>query len=219
MTGKDIANAMILDHATGKLPEPLALIVASHIAINEDAQEKYRAFRHVGGELLEGLVPTKLEYGSFDALLNRLDEPSAEEDTAPITEFDQETLSKVPSPLRPYLDADLKSLKWRSLGGGVQEHRLPIKTKGFRTSLLYIEPGKSIPSHTHKGTEYTLILDGAYDDDGDVIKTGDFVCNNADDVHQPISDPEQGCLCLAVLDAPLQFKGPIGWLINPFLRV
>lgn len=221
MVGKDIANAMILDHASGRLPEPLALIVASHIAINETAQEKYKSLQHVGGELLEGIAPAAVETDALDILLDRLDNlpTDTETEVEDKNSFDGETMAKVPNPLRPYLNADLKDLKWRSLGGGVKEYPLPLNTKGYKSSLLYIEPGKSIPSHTHRGTEYTLILDGSYEDDGAIVNRGDFVCNDADDEHQPIAHPDQGCLCLAVLDAPLKFKGPLGWIINPFLKV
>lgn len=220
MVDRDIANAMIMDHVTGKLPEPLSLVIASHIAINKDAMAKYTALCTAGGEMLEDLQPAAVNDNALDALMDKLEslpQKDEQKNTKPDT-FDAETRRIIPEPLLPYLKENLSDLKWRSLGGGVREYALPT-TKGFRTSLLSIEPGKSIPSHTHKGVEYTLVLDGAYEECGENIVTGDFVCNDASDTHQPIADPTHGCLCLAVIDAPLKFDGLLGWLINPFLKV
>ena len=37
--------------------------------------------------------------------------------------------------------------------------------------------------------------------------------------HQPVADPGEDCICLAVTDAPLRLTGPFGRLLNPFLRI
>lgn len=227
MVVNDIANALLMDHASGCLPEPMAVLMSTHVAINREARDKYEAFSDLGGALLADMDPEQLSVDALEKTLHALDLPA---DDAVVTEkngtavhqdngFDTETIEKVPSVLRAYLPASLDKLKWRRLGGGVMEYALPMKVKGYKASLLSIAPGKSIPSHTHKGREYTVVLDGAYDDNGLQVQAGDFVCNDSEDTHRPLADPDHGCLCFAVINAPLKFNGPFGWMVNPFLKV
>lgn len=223
MVVNDVANALLLDHASGSLPEPLSLAVSTHIAINSEARAKYDALNEVGGLMIEEIELASVSDDAFAAVMNQLEATSNDNtadskvrETAP--DFDSKTRALVPEPLRAYLPKSLDDLGWKSRGGGVREYPININSDGFSVSLLKIEPGHAIPAHTHKGREYTVILDGAYEDGGMIVQMGDLVCNDDTDVHKPIADARDGCLCLAVTDAPLRFKGPLGWFINPFLR-
>lgn len=222
MVVNDVANALLLDHAAGSLPEPLSLAVSTHVAINSEARAKYDALNEVGGLMIEEIEPVELADDAFDAMMTRLtdDVANSQEDMAPKAKdvFDSRTRAVVPEPLRAYLPQSLDNLKWISRGRGVREYPIKMGTEGFSVSLLAIEPGQAIPNHTHRGREYTVVLEGAYEDGGMMVQAGDLVCNDDTDVHRPIADQRDGCLCLAVIDAPLRFKGPLGWVINPFLR-
>ena len=231
MVVNDVANALLLDHAAGSLAEPLSLAVSTHIAINGEARAKYDALNEVGGVMIEEMEPAEISSDALSFIMSQLD--AGDQASAPVAVpagdtaqasapksniYDSRTRALVPEPLRGYLPTSLDDLPWKSRGRGVKEFSIETGSKGFSVSLLAIDPGRTIPAHTHRGREYTVVLDGSYEDGGMMVQAGDLVCNDDTDVHKPIADQRDGCLCLAVTDAPLRFKGPLGWIINPFLR-
>jgi putative transcriptional regulator len=89
----------------------------------------------------------------------------------------------------------------------------------FRTRLMRIKSGTAMPAHTHEGIELTLVLAGGFSDETGHFLRGDLAEADATIDHRPVADPGEDCLCLAVTDAPLRLTGPIGRLLNPFLRI
>jgi putative transcriptional regulator len=65
----------------------------------------------------------------------------------------------------------------------------------------------------------TLVLAGGFSDESGHFVRGDVAEADPSVNHQPVADPGEDCLCLAVTDAPLRLTGPFGRLLNPFLRI
>lgn len=231
-----LSHEMMLDYISGSLPAPLQVMVASHMALNKEAESDFQALSELGGELLEDEAPVAMSgmmSGSdIDALIDRMEKSGrADGNVSRAVVNDISALNGnaavkhdasqivLPDALRDQLDGDLDSIQWNKGSMGVREYVLPITQKGLKASLLWIEPGRKIPAHTHKGREYTLILGGAYTDEAGSVTVGDFVCNDGAVEHSPLADSKYGCLCYVVQDAPLKFKGLFGMLVNPFLKV
>lgn len=233
MADHDIKYGLMLDYINGSLPDPLQIMVASHVAMNKDAEADFQALSEIGGDILASDAPVALSGVDMDRLLDDLDsipqESGAFDDDETIVDLkaiygrtrkvEGDYAPVLPAPLRAQIGGELESIEWRKVGGGVKEFVLPVSEKGLKASLLWVEAGRKIPNHTHKGREYTLILGGAFVDGDTRLDRGDFVCNDGDDVHSPEADMDHGCLCYVVQDAPLKFKGLLGLLINPFLKV
>ncbi len=219
MVEKNPADMMLLDHAAGTLPPSLDVMMASYVALNQDARASVEALTAVGGALLEDEdATTEIASDAFDLVMSRINDGDAPAETQPLSPVDAHTQAVVPLPLRRLLPGSLDSLKWKSRGGGVREYHLDTGSDGLKASLLWIAPGRSVPQHTHRGREYTLVLEGAYTDQKETVAAGDFVVNDSTDAHSPVADSALGCLCFAVTDAPLKFHGPLGWILNPFMR-
>lgn len=218
MPDRDMLATLMTDHMAGALPPPLMLFADSLIEINGDARRTHQSLMAAGGTLIDDIVPAHLAPDMLDRLLDKLDDMPADTE---ISAQQEETGSDrdLPAALRASLPGPVASLKWKRIGGGVREYPLAAGVPGYKISLLDIPPGQTIPVHTHRGREYTLVLRGSYTDTYGDMNTGDFICTTEADTHNPVADTTTGCLCLAVLDAPLKFKGPFGWLINPFLKV
>lgn len=90
---------------------------------------------------------------------------------------------------------------------------------GYRTRLLRIARGVGLPHHTHEGFEYTIVLEGGFSDQWGEYLEGDFAIADQEVDHAPVADARDGCLCLAVTDAPLRLTGPLGRFLNLFLRL
>jgi putative transcriptional regulator len=84
---------------------------------------------------------------------------------------------------------------------------------------LHIPAGSAVPDHGHRGTELTLVLQGAFSDEFDRFGVGDLEIATEEDEHTPVAEAGLDCICLAATDAPLKFNGLIQRLAQPFLRI
>tara|TARA_R110001583_G_scaffold41483_3_gene131995 strand:+ start:2461 stop:3177 length:717 start_codon:yes stop_codon:yes gene_type:complete len=104
------------------------------------------------------------------------------------------------------------SLGKTSHRGRLSRTRIQLNENEIHTSLLKIEPGGSVPEHTHKGFELTLLLEGSFNDEkGEYVK-GDFIILDGSDQHRPVS--VEGCLCYFVVNDALHFTQGINKLLN-----
>jgi putative transcriptional regulator len=161
------------------------------------------ALEAVGGAVLEG-QRAEMSAGALEAVLARLQAP--------------EVAVRARSPLEDYIGGDLSAVKWKSLGMGVRQAILPT-SKAASARLLYIPAGQSVPDHGHRGTELTLVLQGAFRDDTDRFGVGDLEIATEELEHTPVAEAGQDCICLAATDAPLRFNALIPRLLQPFFRI
>jgi putative transcriptional regulator len=209
-------DELLLAHAAGRLPEPVALAVATHLALSPDARARYARYEALGGVLLDRLEPEALAADGWQRLAARLDE----EEIAPPPPSEPPAgcgRLLLPQPLRDYVGGSLDRLKWRRYGP-VAEAELKLDAPGYRTSLIRVRAGRAVPQHTHEGQEITVVVEGAFHDALGHYRRGDLVIADSAIDHQPKADEDQDCLCLAVTDAPLRLTGRFGWLLNPFIR-
>jgi len=207
---------MLLAYASGALSQPLNLVVATHIELDPLSRGVVADFEELGGALVEDLEPAEMAPGALDRILNRLDGLGPEAPAAPSSASDGHDL---PAALRAFVGADIEGLKWSTLLRGVQEAEIqPRGVDGTRLSLLRIAPGRAVPKHTHQGPEMTLVLEGAYQDGGEVYRRGDLQVAGENVDHQPVAEGNEPCLCLVVSNAPIRLTGPLGRLLNPFIR-
>ncbi|MEL0629858.1 ChrR family anti-sigma-E factor [Psychromonas aquatilis] len=97
--------------------------------------------------------------------------------------------------------------------GKLSRSRIKLDENEIHTNLLHINPGGGVPSHTHKGFELTVLLDGSFSDDQGEYTKGDFIMLNGEHTHSPIS--VNGCLCYTVANDALHFTHGINKLLNP----
>lgn len=215
MNANPSLDELLIAHAAGKLPEPVALVVATHLALCPASRDRYARYEALGGVLLDELEPEALAQSAWDRMLARLNEPEAQERS--LASESAELASDLPRPLRDYLPGPLDKLRWRNYGTAA-EYELPLKTPGFRTTLIRVRAGKMVPQHTHEGNELTVVLEGAFHDVTGHYRRGDLAIADSSIDHRPTADEGQDCLCLAVTDAPLRLTGLFGRLLNPFIR-
>jgi putative transcriptional regulator len=209
---------LLMAHAAGKLAEPVALVVATHLALSPTSRLRYRRYLALGGSLLEGIEPVPLDKGAWERLAARLDELSPTTEEAAHPKLPGDPGCGLPQPLRDYLPRSLDELRWRHYGP-IFETDLVLGSHGYRTRLIRLRAGRAVPRHTHDGSELTLVLEGAFHDGFGHYRRGDLAIADAAIDHQPVADGDRDCLCLTVTDAPLRLTGPIGRFLNPFLRI
>lgn len=97
--------------------------------------------------------------------------------------------------------------------GKLARARIQLDENEIHSSLLHIEPGGSVPEHTHNGFELTVLIAGTFSDEAGKYEAGDFIMLDKQHQHHPIS--EQGCLCFTVANDSLHFTQGINKLLNP----
>lgn len=208
---------LLVAYAAGSLDEGLSLMVATHIALCPDCRRRVSAAESVGGALVEDVEPVAMNDDALASVLARLDEPDPVDLREPGPAMDDATRRLIPEPLRSYLPANLDSLPWRSLGPTVKS--IELGTSGAKARLFRIKPGAAMPQHSHNAPEYTMVLAGGFSDHQGSYARGDVACADETLLHQPVADPGEPCLCLAVTDAPLRFTGVVPKLLQPFFGI
>lgn len=198
-----LSEPLLIAYAAGNLSEAFGLVTATHISMCDECRARLGALEAVGGAVLEG-QSAAMSAGALEAVLARLEAPEA-----PV---------RARSPLENYIGGDLSAVKWTSLGMGVRQAILPT-SKAASARLLYIPAGQSVPDHGHRGTELTLVLQGAFRDDTDRFGVGDLEIAAEELEHTPVAEAGQDCICLAATDAPLRFNALIPRLLQPFFRI
>ncbi|MFA0569445.1 ChrR family anti-sigma-E factor [Vibrio gallaecicus] len=102
--------------------------------------------------------------------------------------------------------------EWLGLGK-ISRARLDFEDGSRHASLLHIAEGGQVPSHTHKGFEITLLLQGSFDDEMGHYSAGDFVWLDGKHTHNPVT--QEGCVCLTVSSDALHFTKGVSQLFNP----
>lgn len=207
-----LPDNILMGYAAGILPEAFNVVVATHVSLSDAARARLAAFEAVGGAVLEGDT-ADLADDSLDRMLARLDGlPQANARAAQAAE------GIFPAPLADYVQGDGRNIRWRTAGGGVKQAILRTDGKAS-VRLLRIPAGQAVPDHGHRGTELTLVLQGAFFDGNNRYGRGDIEVANEETEHTPIAEAGMDCICLAATDAPLRFKGMIPRLAQPFLRI
>jgi putative transcriptional regulator len=97
--------------------------------------------------------------------------------------------------------------------GKLARARIQLDENEIHSSLLHIEPGGSVPEHTHNGFELTVLIAGKFSDETGEYVPGDFIMLDKKNQHHPVS--EKGCLCFTVANDSLHFTQGINKLLNP----
>ena len=77
-----------------------------------------------------------------------------------------------------------------------------------------MDPGASVPLHSHNGKEYILVLEGSFCDEYGNYKKGELQINDSKIKHTPIASEKEGCICLTLTEKELVFFGPFAPILN-----
>jgi putative transcriptional regulator len=209
-----LTDDLIVAYSAGLLPEAVNLIVATHVSLCDTCRAAVEAQDAVGGAVLENAGTADV---TDACLAGALDMIRGGDWTAPQRSARRKD-PILPGPLADYIGGSLDTVKWRPVGMGVRQAVVPTSTDAT-ARLLHIPAGTALPDHGHRGMELTLVLKGAFSDTDGYFGRGDIEIAHEDMHHTPVADISEDCICLAVTDAPLRFKGLLPRLAQPFLNI
>ncbi|NVK42310.1 MAG: cupin domain-containing protein [Oceanospirillaceae bacterium] len=212
-------DATLMGHAAGTLVPGMSLLVGCHLERCADCRERLAQAESVGGALLEEVPPVAMDSSNALAELFARIEAEPFEESRPTQPRMPGTPPEAAMPmlLAGQLDGRrFDELDWRTLAPGVRQVDLHLGGPGA-TRLLRFAPGVSVPHHSHRGNELTLVLRGSYNDEVGRFRAGDVADLDDQVAHQPLNDTDEDCICLIATDAPLRFSGLMGRLVQPFI--
>ena len=194
-------NELIFGYSSGVLGEAKALLASMYLYLNSSASNNARVFDSIlGDELLnlEDKTPKRLKYS--DCISNQSNTNAQK--------------NNIINPISTIV-GNLQELNWKSVYKGFKEFELPIKDKD-KIKLIKMDPGTSVPLHSHNGREYILVLDGSFSDEYGKYEKGDLQINDHDIKHHPSASINEGCICLSITESDVVFYGPFASLLNLF---
>jgi putative transcriptional regulator len=211
-----LTDDLLMAYSAGDLPEAVNLIVATHISLCDECRAALGSYDAVGGAVLDTCDSVQMSNNSLNSVLDMIHAQDNQVQDKPVLAKVQDDV--LPAPLVDYVGGGLDNVRWRSAGMGVKQAILPT-SKDATARLLYIPAGTAIPDHGHHGLELTLVLQGAFQDEDGYFSRGDIEVADEDMNHTPVADISEDCICLAVTDAPLKFKGLMPRIAQPFLGI
>lgn len=203
------------DFAAGRMDEARSVVIASHLSLCQQCSGTVSHLEALGGLVLDTTEPVAMADDALEKILARAQNMAASVHLNPDA---ADALPEHRLPISAFLKGSIDDVKWRPVAPGLSQS--VIEAQGYREGvlrLLKISPGTKIPPHTHKGSELTLIMRGAYRDERGEFYAGDLSDVNDEHTHAPEAIGDEPCICLIATDAPLAFKTLTGKIAQPFI--
>jgi putative transcriptional regulator len=194
-------NELIFGYSSGNLGEAKSLFTSMYLYLNSIAAKKASVFDNILAQNfneLEGIKPKKLKY--TDCI-------KAPDSIKQNTNLSSNPLSR--------LVGDFNNIDWKTLYKGFKEFKIPLNDNDS-VKLIKMDPGTSVPLHSHNGKEYILVLDGSFCDEYGEYNKGDMQINDQQIKHNPTACDTNGCICLSITENDVVFFGKFGSALNLF---
>ena len=204
---------LLNEFASGTLPLAQSLCVSLHLKYCEQCQRNHQRLQQLGSAMFEQLSPQAVDDSLLQGVLARLDEEPPLSYAGDVADDGQ------PALLQRLMHGSYTDLDWNRVTNDLRISRLRTGDSDHEFALYHIKAGGSIPQHTHRGTELTLVLEGSFSDEEGIYLEGDFLMRDGEHRHTPTASQSADCICVGVLDAPIRFTRWNYRPLNPFLRV
>lgn len=207
------SHELLMQFAAGQMTNALGIMVACHLENCHECATTARLYDRIGGELLKVTTSADISTDLLTRTMQRLDDPAP---TPPPNPGCKD--ARLPRPIHRFVPPKIEDIPWRGFTRSIKEFELPISDERFTAKFYKILAGQELPEHTHKGNEFTLVMDGSFSDLAGSYHQGDFILADTQVTHQPKAHESGDCICFAVMDAPLKMTGFFGRMLNPFIR-
>ena len=194
-------NELIFGYSSGNFGEAKSLFTSMYLYLNSYAAKKAFIFDNMLAQNfseLDGIKPKKLKY--TDCIKNN--------------NIKKQNSNHSNNPLSRII-GDLNNIDWKTVYKGFKEFKVPVNDNDS-VKLIKMDPGTSVPLHSHNGKEYILVLDGSFCDEYGEYNKGDMQINDQQIKHNPTANNSDGCVCLSITENDVVFFGKYGSALNLF---
>ncbi len=194
-------NELIFGYSSGNLGEAKSLFTSMYLYLNSIAAKKASIFDNMLAENLNEIKGIGLKNLKFSDCINN------SKITNQVVKTSNSPLSKI--------TGELDKINWKSVFKGFKEFTIPVNDNDS-LKLIKMDPGTSVPLHSHNGREYILVLDGSFCDEYGEYHKGDMQINDQKIKHNPTACDNNGCICLSITENDVVFFGKFGSVLNLF---
>ncbi|MEL6859400.1 MAG: ChrR family anti-sigma-E factor [Pseudomonadota bacterium] len=203
-------------YAAGCLDPAFCLLVETQSVLRPDVARAVAKAETIAGVFFETEDSAALSAGAIDTAMAMIDAFEAGEATPPRAAIRMageglDELLDLPEPLRETALTSFQTSKWQNLTQGIRRLKLDAGSQA-EVELYRIEPGCTVPEHSHSGSEFTLVVSGGFTDESGSYGPGDLSLKGPRDTHQPTGDMDGVCYALAIREGGLKFTGMMGFL-------
>ncbi len=207
----------LMAYAAGSLPRALLVVAESHLEFCSHCRTELNAAQQIGGALLAAIEPRSVSADCKADVLNKIGSATIHRlgSARPLRDND------MPLALQRILKRDnFDDIPWQTAAPRVQMFKLPKfeGEEGF-FGLLKIAPGAQMPTHSHGGTELTLVLSGSYHDELGQFSRGDIADHDESVEHRPTVTGDEACICLVANHAATRFRSLPARLMQRFIGI
>lgn len=193
-------EAIFANFAAGALRAPAHALIAAHLEMKPENRRFVADLEDFAAMRMEDAAPSPISdrQARLDAIFNSaLAAPAMPVMASPI-----------PRALQRYAGTRLDAIAWKTVLPGFREWEIGTED-GCEMQMLWIKPGRKMPTHTHEGTELFLVLEGSFTDDTGRYGPGDISIADEGVTHRPVAGMECPCIGFSVTDAPLRLTGTL----------
>ncbi|MDZ7602786.1 MAG: ChrR family anti-sigma-E factor [Hoeflea sp.] len=209
----DTLDSLLARYVAGTLPTPARVLVEAHLELRPRNLIRVRNLEAMAGLELMETEPAALS--DRDGMLAAILASSAPERAA-AAEVSAPESRVFPKALYDFVGFDAADVPWRTKMPGFKEYDLG-EIEGCHVNLFWLKAGRTVPAHTHEGSELSLVLDGAFSDARGHYGRGDISVADDSVDHRPMVDLGRPCIGFAVMDAPLKLTGSFRQLIGDII--
>lgn len=203
----------LVEFAAGSSQTGISIALSVHLHFCSQCRQKLSELESTSAVLFEQQAPAPVANTAFSSLMDRIQrEPTAPAPTA------KATTQRFPRALAALIPDSLDELDWRQPMKNLRVSQLLTDDSGLIIGLHHMKAGGRVPNHQHRGEEISVVLEGGFSDQLGSYAAGDFIQRSGKDTHSPQADADGDCLILSVVEAPIKLTGPLGWILNPFLK-
>ena len=194
-------NELIFDYSSGNLGEAKSLFASMYLYLNSIAAKKASVFDNMLAQNFNEIKGIKLKKLKYTDCIKTTDTTKQDK------KLSNNPLSR--------LIGDFNNIDWKTVYKGFKEFNILVNDNDS-IKLIKMDPGTSVPLHSHNGKEYILVLDGSFCDEYGEYNKGDMQINDQKIKHNPTACNSNGCVCLSITENDVVFFGKYGSALNLF---
>ena len=216
MISKHPKPELLVEYVSGALSIAPAISITTHIQFCDKCSQLTESLAEIGGELLEATEAMPVSGTLLEEVLSCLDESTTL--TEAIPEHPKNMVDDLVLTLPKFIQKILPegSLAWKFLSPSLRTAAISVGEEVHELALHKIKAGGKAPEHNHRGCEITVVLKGSFSDEDGIYHPGDFMVREVGEVHRPLAAQNEECICLSVLEAPIELTG-VKRIFNRFL--
>ena len=198
-----LKNQLIFDFASGSLGPAKSIFASTYLYLNAKASKINNTFENMLGDDFISMQDSQISNIKYTDCISK--QPSTIKKSN--NNNDVSPISKILGPF--------EKLKWKQIYKGFNEYSPNIEDSD-EIKIIKMDPGISVPLHSHGGKEYILVLSGSFCDEYGQYNAGDIQINDQKIKHTPIACKNEGCICLSITENDAIFFGRFGSFLNLF---